>query len=373
MIYLDNASTTKIDPEVLKEMMPCLEDCYGNPGSIHYMGVEARKYIDIARERVARAINADPDDIIFTSGGSESNNLAVKFVCDIWGKPRCDILTSNLEHDSMKKAVSRYAYNAEFLPYYDRESMLGYIDDSLQRKNIDAVSFMYVNNELGIINPVREICTLGNSNLAITIVDAVQALGSEEIDVKKLDCDLLSISSHKIHGPKGVGALYVHKNFIKNGNLHPLILGGDNQEFGLRGGTENVAGIVGFGKACELINIDKNKATISALRKEFLNGLNFEHRVNFDREDSKIISLTIPGVDAETLVLMLSSPNGVCISAGSACKSLEQKPNEVLLAAGMSEDESRNTVRISLSEMNSSDEMKKSAEIINCCVNLLNK
>lgn len=368
MIYLDNASTTMIDLRVYEEMEPFLKGSYGNPGSVHQLGVEAKKAVNLARERVARAINANPDEIIFTSGGSESNNLAVKFVSDICGST--DILSSKLEHDSMKNAILEYGYINELLPYYNPEDMIECVNNHYLA--YDALSFMFVNNELGVINPVDELCKIGADAGYITIVDGVQALGNEEIDVKKIDCDLLSLSSHKIHGPKGVGALYIRRGFKEENRwlLKPMIFGGENQEFGLRGGTENVAGIVGFGKACKLIDVWKSKEKITELRKELISGFKFNYRINFDRDDSKIISLTIPGVDAETLVLLLSA-KGVCISAGSACKSLEQKPNEVLLAANFTESDARNTVRVSLSTMNTIEEMELAADIINECVHLL--
>lgn len=370
MIYLDNASTTKIDPVVLEEMMPYLKEEYGNPGSIHYLGIRARDAVKLARERVARAINAEPEEIIFTSGGTESNNLAMKLASDFWGFRQSIVATSATEHNSMKRAIGRYSVRKIVYPTYDSpEELLRRIKK--EKKLSTITSFMYVNNELGFVNPVYKICEYCTEELGgISIVDAVQALGIEEIDVKHMMCDFLSISSHKIHGPKGIGALYIRKDFKDRYCPNPLILGGEFQEFGLRGGTENVAGIVGFGKACELINVEENKNTISELRKEFVNGLKFDHKINYDREDSKIISLTIPGVDAETLVLMLSSMN-VYISAGSACKSLEQKPNEVLLSAGMSEDEARNTVRISLSTHNTIEEMRTSSNVLKTCVDLL--
>ncbi len=281
MIYLDNASTTKIAPQVFEEMEPYLKEEYGNPGSVHELGLRARKAVDLARERVAKAINAYPDEIIFTSGGSEANNLAVKMACDFWREAA--VLSSKLEHDSMKEAITSHALHGEFLPYINGEDLLRYIAEGNERYFVK--SFMYVNNELGIINPVEDICWLCNDAGDISIVDAVQALGNEEIDVKSIGCDFLSMSSHKIHGPKGVGALYICRN-LKN-KVEPLIWGGDHQEFGLRGGTENVAGIVGFGKACKLINIDENKTVISSLRKELLSGLNFDYRENFPREDEK--------------------------------------------------------------------------------------
>lgn len=371
MIYLDNAATTQTADEVVAEMLPYLTTTYGNPGSIHSLGTEAKKAIDLARERVANAINAEPDEVIFTSGGSEANNFAVKLSSDFWGEQNI-VLTSLLEHDSMKRASDYYAYNVKLLPYYaDTGKLTDYIASDADYVN--TLSFMYVNNELGILNPVKDICEIGDYHGNVTIVDAVQALGSEKIDVREIGCDFLTLSSHKIHGPKGIGALYIKKPFIElaGDRLESIIFGGDNQEFGLRGGTENVAGIVGFGKACEMINVDEHKTVISKLRRRFLDGLEFEHRVNMNTDDSsKIISITIPGIDAETLVIMLSSM-GVCVSAGSACKSLEQTANEVLLGAHFTEDEARSTIRVSLSCYNTLDEMVDASKIMNDCISIL--
>ena len=370
MIYLDNAGTTKIAPEVLDEMMPYLTEEYGNPGSLHTFGSRARDAVDLARQRVANAIGAEPQEIIFTSGGSEANNLAVKFSSEFFGNGMA--ISSYTEHDSMKRALENYFQEVRWLDYYYPSEICNQIQiESL--RDVSAVSFMYVNNELGFVNPVKEICKCLNT-CATSIVDAVQALGNHEINVKDIDCDFLSMSSHKIHGPKGVGALYIHKDLMKD-YFKPLIFGGSNQEFGLRGGTENVAGIVGFGKACEMIDIDKNKSVISKLRRRFIDSLKqamgkHEFRVNFDIEDSKIVSLTIPGIDSETLVLLLSSQE-VYISAGSACKSLESKPNEVLLASYLTPDEARNTVRISLSCYNTLEEMDKAAKVIGDFVDIL--
>lgn len=344
---------------VYMEMHPYLTHLYGNPGSVHVLGVESKKALDKARARVAKAINAEPDEIIFTSGGSEANNLMIN---SFGNNFLTDALSSETEHDSMIKSLeNHFKGSVRYCNFYGT-------DLNSKTLDTDLVSAMYVNNELGFINPVYEIGSKVHTFGFFFITDCVQALGHEEIDVKKLGCDMLSLSSHKIHGPKGVGAVYVKRDMRRV--VSPLIFGGGNQEFGLRGGTENVAGIVGFGKACEMINIDENKTTISKLRKEFLSGLKGDYRVNFDYPTSKIISLTFPGIDAETLVLMLSSM-GVYISAGSACKSLEQKPNEVLLAAGFSESDARSTVRISLSCYNTIDEMKSANKIINECTSVL--
>lgn len=375
MIYLDNAGTTKINQMVVAEMFPYITDLYGNPGSIHDLGLEARHAVEIARERVAKSINAEPEEIIFTSGGSEANSFMVRSaLAKLAYQGKHDAVSSKTEHESMIQALKDNAFYLELLQYY-------YPVDCCQEiakrgaSGCSLVSMMYVNNELGFVNPVYEIGKMKDRYGFIFITDCVQALGGEYIDVKRMNCDMMSISSHKIHGPKGVGAVYIKKEFKEY--AAPVIYGGSNQEFGLRGGTENVPGIVGFGKACELINVEENKTTILSLRKAFLDSLkreflhkNLEFRVNFDENESKIVSLTFKNVDAETLVLLLSA-RGVYISAGSACKSLEQTPNEVLLASGFTESDARSTVRISLSCYNTKEELEDAAKIIGECVSLL--
>lgn len=377
MIYLDNAATTRIADEVLEEMTPYLKDSFGNPGSLHGLGIEARKAVDLARERVAKLINAEPDEIIFTSGGTEANNLMVHSMSEylqIGKDPDCNgkIAVSSLtEHDSMIRSLNRFNGRAELMKYY-------YPVDCCQeiarrgKSGYKLVSMMYVNNEVGFRNPVYEFGKMKINYGFNFISDCVQALGQEFIDVKRMNVDMISMSSHKIHGPKGVGALYVNKNF--KSHVTPLLFGGDHQEFGLRGGTENVAGIVGFGKACEMQNVDENKTVILSLKNVLKNVIeerftskNIDFRFNFGDNDSKIISLTVKNIDSETLVLLLSS-KGVYISAGSACRSLEQKPNRTLLACGISESDARNTVRISLSCYNTKGEIEEAGNAICDCI-----
>ena len=367
MIYLDNASTTKMKEEVLAEMMPYLTEEYGNPGSVHELGLEARKAVDLARQRVAKAINAEPDEIIFTSGGSEANNMMIHGM--FGGNIVANILSSCLEHDSMLKVLRNSFHHVNCINYFDQVNLCQEVARQCEHEDIDVVSLMYVNNEFGFANPVYEIGKIAEKrNCYAFVSDCVQALGSEYIDVKKMKANMISLSSHKVHGPKGVGALYIEKDFQKV--MEPLIYGGGNQEFGLRGGTENVAGIVGFGKACELINVDRNKTTVLSLKNRLKVGIESHFTVNFDSEVGKILSLTSKVVDAETLVLMLAS-KGVYVSAGSACKSLSQEPNKVLLAAGLTEEEARHTIRISLSELNTVEEIDAAIEIINDCVGML--
>ena len=359
MIYLDSASTTPLSNEVLNEMMPYLTGEYGNPNSIHELGIKSRKAIEEARERVAEIINANPRQIVFTSGGSEGNNTIIHGIKKVF--PDITYVSSKMEHTSTINAL-----DAEF----DTPKRVWFLDEPELKKGNTLVGIyridtspifiwrMFVNNEVGQVNNVYNIGKEfnGHDNLFFGS-DCVQALGFEKIDVNEMQCDFLTISSHKIHGPKGIGALYVRDKSL----IEPLINGGVNQEFGMRGGTENVAGIVGFGKACELAgkNREENKSRILYLRNLFLEELDgVDYKVNCS-DPSKILSLQFPGINAETLVLMLSA-NGIAVSAGSACRNREDEVNKALIAFGLTEIEARSTIRISLMESLGENDIIKS-------------
>ena len=248
MIYLDNAASTQIHDDVLNSMLPYLKEQYGNPSSIHRYGRMAHKAIEKARKQIASLINADPTEILITSGGTESNNTVLQGVAAEF--PSGQIITSFIEHDAILepcKQLSKDGFDVNYLPVNSSgEIDISDLKNHLSKKT-SLVSIMFGNNEVGTVQPISEIAKICNSNNILFHTDAVQAVGKIPIDVKELSIDFLSISSHKLYGPKGIGALY-----IKNGtNLTPFILGG-GQENGLRSGTENVANIVGFGKACEI-------------------------------------------------------------------------------------------------------------------------
>lgn len=393
MIYLDNAATTKIAPTVLEAMLPYLKDEYGNAGTIYGLGRRAADAVAKARKQVADFIGASPEQIIFTSGGTEANNLAIlgcKDYLERIGKKH--IITTPTEHDSVLRAVDALCkplrrndgkcIKPEFYTSYLHTNRYGYIsmielESLLQCHNdIGLVSAMYVNNEIGTVNPIRATGALCRKNCTLFLTDCVQAAGSVVLNVEELGCDFMSISSHKIHGPKGAGALFVRDKQY----LSPIINGGLTQEFGLRGGTESVASIVGFGKACELATkgIMEYNRTVLCYKKLFYkiltDGLVDNNLVNDIKingvppeHNGKVLSLTIKGVDAETLVLMMDS-KGVCISAGSACTSHESKPSHVLKAIGLSDDDARSTIRISFSEFNTVHEVEEAAKILAQCV-----
>ena len=385
LIYLDNAATTKIDPEVLDAMMPYLTEEFGNPGGVYSIGRKAQNAVDTARSQVANLIGAEPDQIIFTSGGSEANNLAIKSFLGMFLSK--GIITDSAEHESVLKSfnsinsfsrlhfVGVNSYGSVEIPEF-----CGKITD---KNDIGFASIMGMNNETGAENPIKEIGAICKDEHILFHTDCVQALGCMDLDVKEIGCGFMSMSSHKIHGPKGVGALFVKDR----GKCFPLIDGGAAQEFGLRGGTENVAGIVGFGKACELVKSGffENEIRVSKMKHLFYATLvselaspkyNLAHiiHVNGPHVDSrgKTINLRFDGVDGQTLLLMLDS-EGVCVSAGSACTSRENKPSHVLTAMGISADDARNSIRVSFSRMNTEEEVTEAARILAGCVNVANK
>ncbi|MBI2643532.1 MAG: cysteine desulfurase, partial [Nitrosarchaeum sp.] len=268
MIYLDNAASTQIHEDVLEAMLPYLKEQYGNPSSIHRYGRLANKAIEKARKQIAMLINADSSDILLTSGGTESNNTALYGIAK--KKPRSQIITSSIEHDAILepcKKLAKDGFNVIYLPVDTHGIVnLSVLKNSLS-DNTCLVSIMFGNNEIGTIEPIAQIAQLCNEKNIPFHTDAVQAVGKIPIDVKKLGVDLLSISSHKLNGPKGIGALYIRKGI----DIDPIILGG-GQEHGLRSGTENVANIVGFGKACELarLNLSDNVSHMKKLRDDLV-------------------------------------------------------------------------------------------------------
>lgn len=370
MIYLDNAATTKIDPEVLEAMMPYLTDEYGNPNAIYGFGRKAYDAIEKARTQVAEFIGAHPDQIIFTSGGSEANSMAVR------GRNRY-IITTQSEHASLLNAVKSTGCRVLYLKSNDA----GQVSEFALKHELDdcpsLVSVMYINNETGAQNPIEDIGELCKRKGVLFHTDCVQAAGCFELDVDKFGCDFLSLSSHKIHGPKGAGALFVRN---RHRYVVPIIYGSSQQEQGLRGGTQNVAAIVGFGQACYIAKRDFKDITtrISELKQIFyanlIAGLDRSRLLSICHingpspiKHGKVLNLRFDGIDSETLVLMAAS-KGVCISAGSACHGLEQAPSHVLLSMGLSEEEARSSVRISFSKMNTKEEVQTAAIVIAECI-----
>lgn len=402
MIYLDNASTTKIDPKVLEAMMPYLTEEYGNAGTLYGLGRKSAEAIAKARKQVADLIGASPEQIVFTSGGSESNNMVFAGVKEhLLSIGRTHIVTTAIEHDSVLNAVkglcetqdivdgmcTKPAFDAEYIMPWNNycipaDAVIDAMDEVTESGTITGiVSVMHTNNETGIPNMfIEKIGEACRERGILFHTDCVQAAGCHRLNVNEIGCDFMSISSHKIHGAKGMGALYIKDKSI----MSPMIYGGHAREFGLRGGTENVAGIVGFGAACEILqrNLEHDIEYISWLRKLLYNSicshlidlgieniLHINGDVNLD-SIGKTLSVRFDNVDGETLLLMLDA-RGVCVSSGSACRSHESEPSHVLTAMGIDEEDARNSIRLSLSRMNTEKEVLEAAKIIAECVGML--
>jgi len=347
-------------------MIPFFKEQYGNPSSIHKYGRFTRKAIEKARKQVATLINADPSQILFTSGGTESNNAAIFGIVKTYA--HSGIITSSIEHDAILepcKKLEKEGFDVIYLPV-DKN---GVIDPMILKKNLSQntslVSIMFGNNEVGTIEPIKEIAKICKDHNVIFHTDAVQALGKIPINVKELGVDLLSVSSHKIHGPKGIGALYIRKGI----SLDPVILGG-GQENGLRSGTENVANIVGFGTACEITrlkfleNISKmrnlrdylSSKIIQEIPKVFINGHPKSRLPNN-------LHLTFLGVNGEDLLIKLDE-NGIAASTGSACSVHIQKESHVLRAMGFSHEQITGSLRLTMGVFNTLDEMDTTVNIL---------
>lgn len=366
MIYLDNAASTQIHDDVLEAMLPYLKEQYGNPSSIHRYGRLANKAIEKARKQIAMLINADPSEILFTSGGTESNNTALYGIAT--KKPHSQIITSSIEHDAILepcKKLAKDGFDVIYLPVDNHGVVnLSVLKNSLS-DNTCLVSVMFGNNEMGTIEPITQIAQLCNERNIPFHTDAVQAVGKITIDVKKLGVDLLSISSHKINGPKGIGALYIRKGI----DLIPIILGG-GQEHGLRSGTENVANIVGFGKACELakLHLSENISHMKKLRDNLvatilreipgvaLNG-HTENRLPNNAH------FTFLGVAGEDLIIKLDE-YGICASTGSACSVHTQKASHVLQAMGFSHEQITGSLRLTLGLFNNQQQIDETVNIL---------
>lgn len=382
MIYLDNAATTQPFAQVVEKMLPFYYEGYGNPGSLHTIGRKAAKAVDEAREQVAALIGASPDHIIFTAGGSEANNLAIlglrKYLSGSDGKP--NVVISATEHESVITAAHALAGT---VPGGSITTVLPAKDGTISVSNVEQcigeqtglVSVMCVNNETGATNPVEDIATVCMKRGVLFHTDCVQAAGCIKLDVQNIGCDFLSISSHKLHGPKGIGALYVKDKSL----LQPLIWGGEFQEYGLRGGTENVPGIVGFGEACRLFHASEGnyaahtemvKQGFYAKLKEALGDDGFTLNGQSVIKPGKILSLTFDGVDAQTLVLMLDA-KGIFVSTGSACNSHSMTPSHVLKSMGFSDEQANSTIRVSFSVLSDLTKAEKAAELLADCVTAL--
>ncbi len=351
-MYLDNSATTQVSQEVFEEMKPYFTEVFGNPSTLYRFGRESKKALNQARQRVADAINAKADEIIFTGGGSESDNLAIKGIAFKYLNQGKHIITTEFEHPAVKetlKFLESLDFKVTYLPVYENGIIkVEDLKEAITPETI-LITIMHGNNEIGTIQPIEEIGKIAREKGIIFHTDAVQTFGKIEVDVEKLNVDLLSLSSHKINGPKGVGAIYIKKGT----NLVPLIHGG-GQERGIRAGTENVAGIVGFGKACELAasQLDEHYVKLSSIRDELIEKVLStipESYVNGDIEHRlpNLVNFRFKAIEGESLVLILDS-KGYQASTGSACSSNKLEASPVLTALGLDPVDVHGSLRLSL-------------------------
>ena len=368
VIYADNAATTRVSKRVLDAMMPYFAENYGNASSIYSIGRNAKKALEDARERIAKVLGAEPSEIYFTSGGSESDNWAIRGTAERLGaKGKKHIVTSAFEHHAVLHVceyLEKNGYEVTYVPV----NANGIINPEDVRKAIRPdtalVTIMYANNEIGTIQPIGEIAKICHEAGVLFHTDAVQAIGNVPINVKEQDIDMLSLSGHKIHAQKGIGVLY-----IKKGILIPNLIFGGGQERGKRAGTENIPAIVGLAEAMEAAveNIPAKVEKVSKMRDRLIDGILKipRTRLNGDREKHLCgnVNVSIEGIEGESLLLMLDM-KGICASSGSACTSGSLDPSHVLLALGLKHEVAHGSLRLSLSEENTDEEIDYILEVI---------
>jgi len=366
-IYVDNNATTRVAPEVFEEMTPYFTELYGNPSSMHFFGGQVQQKVEKARERVAGLLGARPQEIIFTSCGTESDNAAIMSALQCNPEKR-HVLTTRVEHPAVKNLVAhlkREGYRVTELPV-DRHGLLSMEEVSRTMTDDTAiVSVMWANNETGVLFPVEEIATLAKSRGVIFHTDAVQAVGKIPMNMAESQIDMLSLSGHKLHAPKGIGVLYVRRGT----RFAPFVIGG-HQEEGRRGGTENVPYIIGLGKACELAatDLEEKNLRVKSLRDKLEKGLLEmigNSIINGDREQRlpNTSSISFEYVEGESILLKLSD-KGICASSGSACTSGSLEPSHVLRAMGVPFTAAHGSIRFSLSSYNTEEEIAYILEVM---------
>ena len=374
-MYLDNSATTQVSEEVFEEMKPYFREEFGNPSTLYGIGRESKKALNQARQRVADAINAKPEEIIFTGGGSESDNLAIKGIAFKLAKKGKHIITTDFEHPAVKETLyflESLDFKVTYLPVYENGVIK--IDDLKEAITDETIliTIMHGNNEIGTVQPIEEIGKIAREKGIKFHTDAVQTFGKIPVDVEKLNVDLLSLSSHKINGPKGVGALYIKKGT----RVTPLIHGG-GKERGIRAGTENVPGIVGFGKACELAanQLDEHYEKLSSIRDELIDkvlGSIPEAYLNGDKEKRlpNLVNFRFKAIEGESLILLLDA-KGYQASTGSACSSNKLEASPVLTALGLDPVDVHGSLRISLSPESEKFDVDEFVDILSEAVSRL--
>jgi len=367
-IYMDNAATSRVSKAAMEVMIPCLEDIYGNPSSIHTFGQKANTVLENSRRGIAEIISAESSEIYFTSGGTESDNWAIRAGAYIGKqKGKCHIISSSFEHHAVLHTLNTLQEEGFEITLLDvHEDGIVKTEELLDaiREDTALVTIMYANNEIGTVQPIDEIGKICRENGVLFHTDAVQAVGHIPVNVKEDYIDMLSLSSHKFHGPKGVGVLYCKKGIA----LKTFIEGGA-QERGKRGGTENVPAIAGMAAALKnaVANMQKNNEQITDMREKLIKSLLAIPRSRLNGNGKKrlpsIVNFCFEGIEGEALLLMLDI-NGICASSGSACTSGTLDPSHVLLALGLPHEIAHGSLRLSLSEYNTHEEVEYIIEIL---------
>ena len=359
--YFDNAATTRVKKEVLEEMLPYFHEKYGNPSSLYSIGRASKKAIEEARKKVANLMNANPNEIYFTGCGSESDNTIIKGIAHTNRKKGKHIITSQIEHPAVLhtcQALEKQGFEITYL----KVNKNGFIDIEELRNSIRndtiLITIMFANNEIGTIQPIEMVAKIAKMYNILFHTDAVQACGNIPIDVKRMGIDALSLSGHKLYAPKGIGALYV-----KNGIAFEKFMDGGHQEKNKRAGTENVAGIVGLGKACELaqIHLKEHMQQLKQLRDYFITQVEnkIEGAVLNGSKENRLpgnANFSFSGIDGEALLLNLDA-KGICASAGSACTSGSSSPSHVLSSIGLSNELAHGSLRVTFGEDNTKEDV----------------
>ena len=377
MIYMDHSATSPVDREVLNAMEPYFVKSYGNASTLYSLGRDARRAMESSREKVASIIGANTDEIIFTSGGTESDNIAIKGIAYRFKRRGNHIITSNIEHpadDETCKYLEKNGFEVTYLPV-EKDGIVNSSDleDAITDKTI-LITVMHANNEIGTIQPISELGEIARENKIYFHTDAVQSVGKIPVNVEELNVDMLSLSAHKLYGPKGVGALYIKKGV----RLEPIIHGGGHEK-GIRPGTENVAGIVGLGKACEIAEktLEEEAQYLTTMRDELI------RRVLSEIDESYLnghptkrlpnnINFRFTGIEGESLVLHLDSKN-IASSTGSACSSKKLEASHVLMALGLEEVQAHGSLRLTLGKENKVEDTDYVIESIKNAVDTLRK
>ena len=365
-LYLDNNATTALDPVVLEAMLPYMQSIYGNPSSVHRYGRLTRDALELARHQVAALVSAQSAQVIFTSGGTEANNLAIKGVLS--GMKPAGFAVSAIEHASLLDAAKSMQHSGWHMDTIGVSPTCKVIEQQFEEvvsEQTKLVSVMMANNETGVIQPVQLLCEIAHQHGALFHTDASQAAGKIRVDYTELGVDMMTLSSHKIYGPQGIGALIVNRSI----EIHPMMLGG-GQEKGKRSGTENIAGIVGFGKAAELaaIELESRQLLTGQLRDELVRELaNIKQIVLFATEEERLpntVQFAVEGFDGETLLMQLDK-QGVAVSSGSACHTGRTEPSHVLVAMGIPERVAKCAIRVSFGKDNKVDDIKQFLDALN--------